>query len=693
MEKDDLSSNKTELFINRELSLLKFNHRVLQLALDESLPLLERMKFIFICSSNLDEFFEVRVSGLKQKVLRQSGYSEADGLEPEEILSKIHTICHDLVEETYRVFNDVLLPLLSQEHIHFSRRSEWTEQQSAWVAQLFHSEVMPVLSPIGLDLAHPFPQLINKSLHFIIELDGKDAFGRDSGLAVVHMPRSLPRIFKIPGDISGEGDHFVLLSAIIHTHASALFPGMSVKGCYQFRLTRDSDLWVDEEEVEDLATALKTKLKKRDFGASVRLEVADNCPQHIQDFLLQKCQLEPHELYQTNGPVNLNRLFQFLGLVTRPDLSFKPFAPNIPAPLRRGRLIFDALKQKDILLFHPYDSFQPVIDFVKAAAADPDVLAIKQTFYRSGNNSEMVRALLNAARSGKEVTAVVELRARFDEQGNIEVATQLQDAGAQVVYGVIGHKTHAKMVMIVRREGNKLVRYVHLGTGNYHSGTAKLYTDMGLMTADSVIGEDVHKVFQQLTGMGKAIKLSKLLQSPFTLHKRMRDFIEREVTNAKAGKAARIILKMNSLTDRRLINALYLASKAGVKIDLIIRGICCLRPGVPGISENIRVLSIVGRFLEHTRIFYFYNDAKEDLYCSSADWMERNLYKRVEVCFPIEDPKKRQWVIKYGLLAHIDDNVAAWELQEDGEYQKMSPQPDETKRAAQTLLLQERNQL
>lgn len=683
----EIMPSESHHFINRELSLLQFNWRVLKLALDESTPLLDRIIFIFICSNNLDEFFEVRVSSLRHKLLHDRFHSDDDGKPPAELYRLVHESCHDLVAEQYRIFNDVMLPQLAEENIHFIRRAELTAAQSEWMRDYFHTEVLPVVSPIGLDLAHPFPNLINKSLHFIIQLEGKDAFGRDSGLAVVHMPRSLPRIIRLPDEICDSGDNFVFLSSIVHDNADALFPGMKVKGCYQFRLTRDSDLLFDEEAVDDLATALRKELQSRDFGLAVRLEVVNNCPQEIQDFLLQKCQLGPESLYIVEGPVNLNRLMALPSLLNRPDLHWSAFSPALPSEIKGKQNIFQAITTSDIVLYHPYDSFLPVIDFVREAARDPNVLAIKQTFYRSESDSAMGNALLEAARLGKEVTACVELRARFDEQGNINLATQLQNAGAQVVYGIIGHKTHAKLVLVVRREGEKLKRYVHMGTGNYHANNAKLYTDIGLLTADEEIGEDVHKIFMQLTGMGKATKLRKLFQAPFTLKTKLKQLIEMEREQVLAGGTGKIILKVNSLTDKKLIKALYRASQAGVEIDLVVRGICCLRPGVEGLSENIRVRSVVGRFLEHTRIFYFYSGGQEKLYCASADWMERNLYKRVEVCFPILDKKKKQWIFDNCLDIYLRDNCQAWQLHADGSYTKCQRQPGEKKVSAQTLLL------
>lgn len=675
------------LYINRELSFLQFNWRVLQQALDEDLPLLERIRFIFIFSNNLDEFFEVRVASLVHCANHHPERKGPDGLSPLQALNEISKTCHEMVDEQYRIFNDVLLPKLAQERIHFLRRNQWNKRQAEWVKQYFLDEVAPVISPIGLDLAHPFPRLVNKSLHFIVALEGKDAFGRESDYAVVHMPRSLPRIIQLPKHLSGKGDSFVFLSAIIHANAEELFPGMKIKGCYQFRLTRDSDLFVDEDDIEDLANALKLELQSRDFGTSVRLEIADNCPDKIAQFLLQKCHLTEQELYRVNGPVNLNRLLSLSDMVDRDDLKFKPFAPAIPKALRvKSHSIFETLKQHDVLLHHPYQSFEPVVNFIRAAALDNEVLAIKQTLYRTGSSSPIVEALIDAARSGKEVTAVVELRARFDEHANIELANKLQDAGALVVYGVVGFKTHAKLCVVTRREKKKLRHYAHLGSGNYHAGTAKLYTDIGLLTANKKLCEDAQRVFLQLTGMGKAYDMKAMLQAPFTLHKGLLALIEQEIANKKQGLPAYIKARMNSLTEASMIEKLYEASQAGVEIDLVIRGICCLRPGLKNISENIRVRSIVGRFLEHSRVFCFANNDDPKVYVSSADWMDRNLFHRVETCFPIPDPALAERIINETLTVYLKDNSQSWELISDGRYIKSSPSDASHFRAQKYLL-------
>ncbi|MEC7119992.1 MAG: polyphosphate kinase 1, partial [Pseudomonadota bacterium] len=604
-----------ERYINRELSLLDFHQRVLEQAVDPLHPLIERLNFLFIFSRNMDEFFEIRVAGVLQKKLFSDQSPSPDGMPHSEILERISALAHAAIERQYRILNEDVLPALAEENIRFLRRDELSDPQAAWVKQYFQEQVLPVLTPISLDPAHPFPRLVNKSLNFIVTLEGKDAFGRSMNLAIVPAPRSLPRVVRLPDHLTGGQDHHVMLSAIIHEHVSDLFPGMTATGCHQFRVTRNADLELDED-VDDLAKALKGELSSRRFGRAVRLEVTQSCPENLIEYLLHRFGLDRNQLYQVNGPVNLARL---LSNFNRPKLRYTPLIPSIPAALKKDESIIAAIKKQDILLHHPFDSFAPVINLLREAAHDPQVLAIKQTLYRSGPDSEIVQVLAEAARNGKEVTAVIELRARFDEESNIAVANVLQEAGAVVVYGIVGYKTHAKMILIVRREHDKLYRYVHLGTGNYHAGNAKMYTDYGLMSADIDLCEDVHKIFQELTGMGKAAKLKKLLHAPFTLHDGLISFIEDEIKNAKAGKPAHIIIKVNALTERQLIDALYRASQAGVQVDLIIRSICCLRPQVAGLSDNIRVRSIVGRFLEHTRVYYFANAGEPRIYGASAD--------------------------------------------------------------------------
>lgn len=666
-----------DLYINRELSLLEFNRRVLAQSEDPNNPLLERLKFMTITSSNLDEFFEIRIAGLKDQADFSSTQTGPDNMSAREQLKRVNEAAHALIEDQYRILNDQLIPELEQAGIRFLRRAIWNDDTVAWIAEYFEQDVLPVLSPIGLDPAHPFPRIVNKSLNFIVSLDGKDAFGRNSGIAIVQAPRSLPRLIQIPPEISGGNHDFVFLSSIMHAHVETIFPGMQINGCYQFRVTRNGDLFVDDEEVDDLMRALEGQLPSRRYSKAMRLEVADNCPQDIAQFLLGEFNLSEDELYQVNGPVNLKRLMALYDLVDMPQLKDPGFTSGIPKKLTLGADYFEAIRQKDILLNHPFESFAPVVEFIRQAATDPNVLSIKQTLYRTGVDSSIVRELLNAARSGKEVTVVIELRARFDEEANIELANLLQEAGAHVVYGVVGHKTHAKMLMVLRREGSKLRRYVHLSTGNYHSSTARMYTDYCLFTADKDMGEDVHKIFHQLTALGKAPKLKKLLQSPFTLHKTMLEWIAQEAEHARAGKPARIIAKMNALTEQEIIRALYQASQAGVEIELIVRGVCVLRPGVPNVSDNITVRSIVGRFLEHPRIFYFLNDGEERLFCASADWMDRNCFRRVETAFPIEDSKLKKRVFNEGLQLYLNDTAQAWLLQSDGTYVRAGDHSDQ----------------
>ncbi|HHM04922.1 MAG TPA: polyphosphate kinase 1 [Gammaproteobacteria bacterium] len=685
---DDINFKLPEYYLNRELSLLEFNQRVLELAMDDNMPLLERLRYLCISSTNLDEFFEIRVAGLKQKVALGSVQAGPDNIPPPELLKAVGLRAHALVADQYRVLNDILIPALAGESVRFVRRDEWNEQQSIWLKRYFREELLPVLSPLGLDPAHPFPKILNKSLNFAVSLQGKDAFGRTSGTAIVQAPRALARLIHLPTDIEGNGPYdFVFLSSVIHAFVDMLFPGMTAQGCYQFRVTRNGDLFVDEEEVDDLLRALEGELPSRNYSEAVRLEVADNCSAEMAAFLLNTFKLGADDLYQVNGPVNLNRLQEIYDLVDRPELKFPAFTPSLPRQLSVGANLFEAVGKQDLLLHHPFESFAPVVDFVRQAAADPQVLAIKQTLYRTGPDSAIVDALVNAAKAGKEVTVVVELRARFDEEANIALATRLQDAGAHVVYGVVGYKTHAKMILVVRREGRRLRHYVHLGTGNYHARTSRLYTDYGLLSCDKAMGDDVRKIFLQLTSLGKVSKLNKLLQSPFTLHPAMLERIEREAALARQGRKARIIAKMNSLTEPQLIQALYRASRAGVKIDLIIRGICRLRPGVAGVSENIRVRSIVGRFLEHTRVFCFRNGGEHEVFCSSADWMERNMFQRVETAFPITDKALKQRVIK-DLEAYLKDNTQAWALQADGHYTRITAADGEAGLSAQAYLLE-----
>jgi polyphosphate kinase len=650
--------------INRELSQLEFNQRVLALAGDPSLPLLERLRFLCISSSNLDEFFEIRVAGLKQ--LAELGSDVAAQL------AGIRARAEQLIDDQYRRLNEQLLPELHEAGVRLQTRDIWSGEDRALLEAHFHNEVEPVLSPLGLDPARPFPRIQNKSLNFIVCLSGKDAFGRDTELAVVQVPRSLPRVVRIADGASGVS--LVLLSNIVAEFVALLFPGMAVTGCYPFRVTRNSDLFVDEEEIDDLRRALEGELAHRRYGAAVRLETSVDCPEDIADFLLQQFQLTRQDLFRVPGPVNLNRLSVIYDLAGRSDLKYAPFTPAMPEHLAPGTDIIEQLRHHDVLLHHPYHSFAPVMDFLRQAAADPQVLAIKQTLYRTGSDSPIVDALVNASNNGKDVTAIIELRARFDEEANIGLASRLQEAGVHVMYGVVGFKTHAKMLLVVRRELDGIRRYCHLGTGNYHYRTARTYTDYGLLTANEAIGLDVHEIFMQLTSLTRTPQLRLLLQSPFTLHGRLLEMIREQ---AERGARGRIAARMNALTEPQVIEALYEASRAGVRIDLLVRGTCALRPGIAGMSDNITVRSIIGRFLEHSRLWCFGEGRKARVYLSSADWMERNLFHRVEIAFPVLDAALRASLLA-DLELYLGDQADAWILQPDGTYRHAPPPEDGT---------------
>jgi polyphosphate kinase len=667
MDSPDLKAPQN--YINRELSFLEFNQRVLDQALDESVPLLERLRFLSISSSNLDEFFEIRVAGLKQLLELGAQQYAVDALSPAELLAALHERALKLVAEQYRCLNEVLLPAMAAEGISLLGRAGWTPEAEKWLEQYFEREIEPVLSPLGLDPARPFPRIQNKSLNFIVHLEGKDAFGRDSEHAIVQAPRSLPRVVPLPGDGS-TGKVLVLLTAIVGAFVHKLFAGIKVLGCYQFRVTRNSDLFVDEEEIDDLRRALEGELAHRRYGAAVRLETSRDCPEDMAQFLLRQFTLHDVDMYRVPGPVNLNRLSAIYDLVQRPDLKYPIFTPGVPKRLVANSDLFAVIRQNDLLLHHPFQSFAPVMDFLRLAAADPQVLAIKQTLYRAGNESPIVEALVAAANAGKDVTVIVELRARFDEEANIELSNRLQEAGAHVMYGVVGYKTHAKLALVVRREPGGIRRYCHLGTGNYHPRTARQYTDYGLFTCNDEIGQDVHELFLQLTSLTQTPKLNKLIQSPFGMHDIVIAKLEREAEHARAGHNTHVIVKMNALTEQQTIEALYKASCAGVKIDLIIRGVCALRPGVPGVSENITVRSVVGRFLEHSRVFYFENGGEPEMFCASADWMERNFFRRVEVAFPVQRHLHRERILRE-LSYYLSDTCQSWRLRPDGRYERI----------------------
>ena len=676
------------LYINRELSLLEFHKRVFAQALDPDVPLLERLRFLCIVCTNLDEFFEIRVAGLKQRMEIGAPAQGPEKIPAQDVFNTLRREVAELVRQQYRLLNDVMFPELTRAGVRFVQSHEWSDEQQAWLSQYFDEQVVPVLTPLTFDPSRPFPRVLNKSLNFVVRLHGRDAFGRRRHRGMVQAPRSLPRIIELPEHLSKPGEHnYVFLSSVIRVHVDRLFPGLDVDGCYQFRVTRNSDLYIDEEEVSDLVRALEGQLEASRYGAAVRIEISHECPEDLQEFLLDHFSLQECDMYLVEGPVNLNRMSTVCGISDRPDLLYPPFSQGLPDELLTDEDIFEVLSKKNILLHHPYQSFAPVIDFIALAATDPDVLAIKQTLYRTGADSPIVDHLVTAARSGKEVTVVIELMARFDEAANIALANRLQEAGAHVVYGLVGFKTHAKMLLVVRREDGKLIRYVHLGTGNYHHATTNVYTDYGYLSSSQRLGEDVHKLFLQLTSLTEAVGMTRMLASPFSLFPALIEKIKRETKNAKAGKDARIIVKINSLNELQLIDALYEASQAGVKIDLIIRGICSLRPGIKGLSENIHVRSIVGRFLEHSRVYYFLNDGDEEFYCSSADWMERNMFRRNESCFEI-----RQKAIKEKIRQHLElflaDNCQAWELKDDGSYERLQPGNEERISAQDTFLKQ-----
>jgi len=661
------------LYINRELSQLEFNHRVLAQAQDPSVPLLERLRFLCITCTNLDEFFEIRAATvLEQKALGVPAVGP-DGFSPDELLGRIRERALELVDAQYRLWNEVLLPELAAHEIKVLGRDVWNARQRRWLNDYFRAEILPVLSPLGLDPAHPFPRILNKSLNFAVSLKGKDAFGRPAGMALVRAPRSLPRVFRLPAGIAGGENIFVTLAAVLAEFMDELFPGLQVRGSYQFRVTRNGELFVDEDDAENLAHALKDELRERGYARAVRLEIAQSCPREIASFLTGHFELDEQAVYRCDGPVNLNRMAAVYDMVSRPELKYPKFQPRIAIAPGRAGSRFDDIARADTLLHHPFDSFATVVELLREAAHDPHVLAIKQTLYRAGVDSPIVQNLVEAARNGKEVTVVIELRARFDEEANIALANRLQEAGVQVVYGVVGFKTHAKLMLIVRREAEGLRRYLHLGTGNYHPGTAKAYTDIGLLTCDADLAEDAGKLFQQLSGLGSVIRMKRLLQSPFTLHKAMLARIGREAANARAGRPSGIRAKMNALTEPAIIEALYAASQAGVPIELIVRGACALRPGLPGISEGISVRSLVGRFLEHSRVYWFANAGDPEVFGSSADWMERNLLRRIEACFPILDPALAARVVSECLDNYLADNSQAWLLQSDGSYRRITP--------------------
>ena len=680
-------SNSSVELLDRDVSILAFNERVLDWAKRPEVPLLERLRYLCIVSSNLDEFFEVRAD------LHMSAYRNGDakGIYNTKTFETVYNTARDLVNEQYSLYNAVLLPSLQKEGIKILSHADRNLVQKKWVKDYFKREVNPLLVPVGLDPAHPFPQVANKSLNFIVQLSGKDAFGRSNDIAIVKVPRVLPRVIPLPAKVAGHGKAFVLLSSVIRAHLNDLFPGREVGHFSQFRVTRNSDLSVDEEEVENLRTALRKGLQHRQYGQALRLEVSDSCSEHLSDFLLKQFSLPKSALFRAAGPVNLVRLSQLIDLVDDPELLFSAYQSSFPKQLKQGESIFARMQKGDVLIHQPFESFDGVLAFLKEAVEDPQVLAIKQTIYRTGSDPAMMNLLREAVRRGKEVTAVVELKARFDEEANINWAEQLESVGAQVVYGVVGLKTHAKMLLVTRREGRVLKRYGHLSTGNYNPRTAKLYTDLSYLTSDVRMTADMETLFVHLASPSRLGRMNKLWAAPFFLQKNMVEKIEAVGAAAAKGLPARIVAKMNSLTDPVLVHALISAGQKGAQIDLIVRGACMLPAGIPGKTDNIRVRSIIGRFLEHSRVFFFETDTVQDIYLSSADWMSRNMTRRVELAWPVLELSLRQRLIDECLLAYLHDTRNAWTLDADGKYrrvEKLGRKPQ----SAQALLMQKYSQ-
>jgi polyphosphate kinase len=679
----DASVNPAVPLLDRDHSILAFNERVLDWAGRTEVPLLERLRFLTIVSSNLDEFFEVRAA----PHLTAAHAGDDKGAYTVQSLQALSEAAHRLVERQYVLYNDELMPAFAREGIEIVSHGDRNAAQKGWVRDYFEREVRPLLIPVGLDPAHPFPQVANKSLNFIVRLSGKDAFGRENEIAIVKVPRVLPRLIRMPAKVSGKKTLLVSLSSVIRAHLDILFPGREVGQFSQFRVTRHSDLAVDEEDVRNLRTALRLGLQQRHYGQAVRLEVSAGASDYLAQFLLRQFNLPEAALYRVHGPVNLVRLQQLIDLVDAPRLLFPPYWPSYPAQLVPGRSIFEQLKKGDVLIHQPFESFEGVLAFLREAVNDPQVLAIKQTIYRTGADSEMMDLLSEAVRRGKEVTAVVELKARFDEEANINWAEQLEAIGAQVVYGVVGLKTHAKMLLVTRREGRQLVRYAHLSTGNYNQRTARLYTDLSHLTADTQLTWDVEQVFVHLASQSKLPRLHHVWLAPFHLHRKLIEQVDLCGAAAALGQDARIVLKMNALTDEPMIQALVRAARRGAKVDLIVRGACMLPAGLPGLTDNIRVRSIIGRFLEHSRVFYFRAAGQEQLYLSSADWMNRNMLRRVELAWPVRDARLRQRIIDECLVAYLHDNRDAWDLQPDGRYRRIKGASQPVGHGAQAALM------
>lgn len=678
-----LDTSQTIPFIDRDQSILAFNARVLDWARREEVPLLERLRYLCIVSSNLDEFFEVRFA----LHFRAALLNDEKGAFSVDSYQAISAVAHDLVAAQYDVYNHQLIPAFAKAGIKIVSHAERNLAQQRWVKRYFEQEVRPLLIPVGLDPAHPFPQVANKSLNFIVRLSGKDAFGRENEIAIVKVPRVLPRVIKLPEKVAGKKNLFVSLSSVIRAHLQDLFPGREVGQFSQFRVTRDSDLTVDEEDVQNLRKALRQGLVHRHFGRAVRLEVSSGCSEYLADFLLKQFELPASALYRVHGPVNLVRLNQLIDLMDAPALLYTPYPASFPRELVTGVSIFSQLKARDVLIHQPFERFDGVLAFLREAVFDPQVLAIKQTIYRTGSDSELMDLLREAVRRGKEVTAVVELKARFDEEANINWAEQLESVGAQVVYGVVGLKTHAKMLLVTRREGKVLKRYAHLSTGNYNAKTARLYTDISYLTGNVKVTADIEHLFIHLASQSRLPKMNHLWVAPFKLQDQMVLAVEKVGRAAAAGHPSRIVAKMNALTDERLARALVLAAQQGAKVQLIVRGACILPAEVPGMTDNIQVRSVIGRFLEHSRVFYFCAGDDESLYLSSADWMNRNMLRRVELAWPVLDPVLRARVIDECLDVYLNDNTDAWVLKPDSSYARLAPAARRNKNSAQALLM------
>jgi polyphosphate kinase len=676
-------------FINRELSWLEFNRRVLEEAQDASQPLMERVKFLAIFASNLDEFFEIRVAGIKQQIDSGAADVGPDGLTPMEVFGEIQQRVHEMTETIYRLWNEEIVPSLAENDIHIKSVEKLTGADVEWTRKFFVEQVYPILTPLAVDASHPFPQVLNKSHDLIVR--ARKPGTEDPLYAVVQVPRVIPRFILLPREKGETGSwNYIYLASLIKAHIGELFPGLELEGVHPFRVTRNSDLYIDEEEAENLLRSIEQGLRRSSRGNVVRLELEADCPADFEEWLCERFKLKEADVYKVDGPLTMSHLMPLIANEAFAKLKDRPFVPAYDPDLPPHGDVWQMLRQEDVLLHHPYESFDSVVELVETAATDPLVLAIKMTLYRTSGDSAIVKALINAAQNGKQVVALVELKARFDEANNIHWARMLEEAGAHVVYGLVGLKTHCKALLIVRRDEDRIRHYAHLGTGNYHPSTARIYTDLSLFTTESGLTQELATLFNTLTGLAAYPGFKKLMVAPFDLGRRVREAIERERDHARAGRPGRIIVKINSLVDETVIKALYEASNAGVKIDLIIRGICCLRPGVPGVSENIRVISIVGRFLEHSRIYYFANGEDPVVYLSSADWMPRNFYRRVEIAFPVESPKLRDEIIHDILPAFLSDRVKARELQPDGSYVRLRPRPGEKHSQAQ-LFFRERS--